>query len=245
MDELPFGGLCAKLRDELDALSLRQRARARELVSRLAFRRLLPGDDPAHGLEDRAWQVQLGIEDIADDLLRVPRSPAIGEIAYRHRPDVEALGNEILHLRHALDRGTRWAERLRMKDKAIFLDMGDEIAADALFVDWVEPVVPRNLVSSSGRWSQDLVEKADQIGGLELLDWNVDRFQRRNGSVAHRHQIIGRQPGALTDADRHDDAVIADEEGAVARESRPRAVAELVETMSGKGLEDARGAEAR
>ena len=50
-----------------------------------------------------------------------------------------------------------------MKDKAIFLDMGDEIAADALFVDWVEPVVPRNLVSSSGRWSQDLVEKADQI----------------------------------------------------------------------------------
>lgn len=87
--ELPFGGLGAQLGDELDALAICQRRRSCELVPCPCLRGFRARDDPADRLKHRAGKTELGIEDIANDLLGIPGCPAIRESSHGHGTDVE------------------------------------------------------------------------------------------------------------------------------------------------------------
>ena len=223
----------------------RERTRPRELVPRFGLRAFLPRDDAAHGLENRARQIELRIEDVADHLLRIPWRPAIGKVADRHGPDVEPFGHEVPHLRYAFDARAGRTKRLCVKDDAILLDMRYEIASHALFVDRVEPVVAGHFVSRSGRGRKNLVEQANEVGGLEFLHRNIDGLERGDDAVAHRHEIRSGERRAIGDAHGHHDPEITHKERPIARQRRPRTVGQLLHAMPSKGLEYAPSLEPR
>ena len=105
-----------------------------------------------------------------------------------------------------------------MKNNPVLFDMGDQIAAHALLIDWIEAIVTRYFITRSSRRLKHLIEEPDEIGLVILLALDVYGTERRDDFIAHGHQILSAESRAIGDAHSQKDTKVAHEKRTIACE---------------------------